>query len=81
MKRLQKLMLAASLLICLFVFGCGGTAYTPPPADGLKPGPGLFSGEDGVFTLFSTGGEDQKEQKGDAKQHAAPDTSSSMNTP
>lgn len=24
--------------------------------DGMKPGPGLFSGQDGVFTIYSKGG-------------------------
>ncbi len=65
MKRIQTLPLTASLLVCLFLFGCGGTSYTHQPADGLKTGPGAFSGEDGVFVLISTETEDKKEQKSD----------------
>ncbi len=32
--------------------------------DGIKPGPGLFSGEDGVFTIYSKGGAREGEGSG-----------------
>lgn len=64
---MQKLPLTASLLVSLFLFGCGGTTYTHQSADDLKPGPGLFSGKDGVFVLISTDAEDKEEQKSAGK--------------
>lgn len=33
--------------------------------DGMKPGPGLFSGSDGVFTIYSKDGADEGEGSDD----------------
>ena len=49
-----KWLLAGLLVLAIAIGGC---ASTPEPFDyqqenELKPGPGLFSGDDGVFTLF-----------------------------
>jgi hypothetical protein len=51
-------------MIIMYVFfaasitGCGGESYTYRSETEEKPGPGLFSGEDGVFTLIDKGEKD-----------------------
>ncbi len=45
---------AGVLCACLLLAGCGGEPYTYQPDHELKPGPGLFSGEDGEFTLIGS---------------------------
>lgn len=54
MKKLNKPVLVVLLAGLLFLFGCGGEEYTYVPGNEIKPGPGLFSGEDGEFTLLDT---------------------------
>ena len=61
MKSLRKILL---LMVVFIAFALGGCATSPEPFDygfdrglptgpgELKKGPGLFSGEDGVFTIF-----------------------------
>ena len=44
--------LAGFLLACQLLAGCGRGPYAYQPDRELKPGPGLFSGEDGEFTLI-----------------------------
>lgn len=44
--------LAGFLLACQLFAGCGGEPFAYQPGNELKPGPGLFSGEDGEFTLI-----------------------------
>lgn len=46
----STVLLAASLAI--FAAGCGGTQYDYSDANDTKPGPGLLSGEDGVFNIL-----------------------------
>jgi len=46
--------LAGCLLACQLLAGCGGEPYAYQPSNELKPGPGLFSGEDGEFTLIGS---------------------------
>lgn len=38
----------------LLLAGCGGQAYTYQDATEAKPGPGLFSGDDGEFSLVES---------------------------
>ncbi len=49
-------LVAAALLagVAVLVAACAGYAPGVPDAigDGVRPGPGLFSGDDGVFTIF-----------------------------
>lgn len=45
-----RIVIAASIIFCLA--GCGGSDFEYPDNRDLKPGPGLFSGDDGVFTLI-----------------------------
>ncbi len=52
MNRLIKY--TGTLLACLFLYGCGGEPYHYEADHELKPGPGLFSGEDGEFTLIES---------------------------
>lgn len=61
--------------LCLFLGSCATPPepFTYTPDNELKPGPGLFSGEDGVFTIYGTspakapdaGDDRQKESLGD----------------
>lgn len=44
----------AALVFCLFFSGCRGEPYTYESDNELKPGPGLFSGEDGEFNLVGS---------------------------
>ncbi len=38
--------------LLLMLFGCGGKNFDYTDSNDTKPGPGLFSGEDGVFTVI-----------------------------
>ena len=38
-------------LLCFLLSSCGGGDYTYVDTNEEKAGPGLFSGEDGVFTV------------------------------
>jgi hypothetical protein len=53
-KKLSYLQQAGCLLVCLLLAGCGGEPYAYQPDNELKPGPGLFSGDDGEFTLIGS---------------------------
>lgn len=49
------------------VLGACATSPEPfdyRPADEIKPGPGLFSGDDGVFTLYGKPGKAPAEDEG-----------------
>jgi len=48
--------------------GCGGNPFDYKPLNDLKPGPGLFSGEDGDFTII--GVPPDKEEKPEEKETA-----------
>ena len=54
MTTLSFIRLAGCLLACQLLAGCGGEPYAYQPDHELKPGPGLFSGEDGEFTLIGS---------------------------
>lgn len=59
LKFLQLVLLA--LLVCLA--GCGGEPYTYTQENELKPGPGIFSGEEGEFQLIKSSREKEGEEK------------------
>ncbi|MCB1969807.1 MAG: hypothetical protein H6851_20035 [Geminicoccaceae bacterium] len=40
-----------ALLAILAVNSCGGQSYTAPEVDELKPGRGLFTGDEGAFVI------------------------------
>lgn len=54
MRKQSIIQQAGVLCACLLLAGCGGESYTYQPDHELKPGPGLFSGEDGEFTLIGS---------------------------
>ena len=54
MKTHCLLVLCFTCLLC----GCSGTDYTYVDTNEEKPGPGLFSGDDGVFTVIKKGPEE-----------------------
>ena len=62
MKQISSIILTGLLAFCLVLHGCGGSPYTYGPENELKPGPGLFSGKDGEFTVIG-GSKDTKEHK------------------
>ena len=53
------------LSLLLLNGGCGGESYTYVPENELKPGPGLFSGEDGEFNLINTPAKEKEEESDD----------------
>ncbi len=68
MPKVRNLLLVAGL--AFLVADCGGTAYDYSSANDTKPGPGLLSGEDGVFNVVrakphSPVVEKTKEKKGE----------------
>lgn len=68
MAKLCSLLLAAGLSLCMA--GCGGTPYDYTSANDTKPGPGLLSGEDGVFNIMRAeppAGDTSTEQEESAK--------------
>lgn len=54
----MRLGLTAAVLALLA--GCGMEPFDPPRPDGIKPGPGLFTGESGEFVIFRAGAQDQE---------------------
>lgn len=42
------------LCVCSFLAGCGGKDFDYVDARDTKPGPGLMSGDDGVFTIYGS---------------------------
>jgi len=48
----MKKLLAAAFALGLLLFGCAGEEYVYTDDADLKSGHGLFSGEDGVFTIY-----------------------------
>jgi hypothetical protein len=69
MHLIQKFLTAGLLAACLVLAGCGGKPYDYKPSNDLKPGPGLFSGEDGEFTII--GAEPDKKEKSEEREKEA----------
>lgn len=53
----------AVLFLAVIVCGCGGKPLQYTDSKEQKPGPGLFSGEDGVFTLIKIDKEKREGEK------------------
>lgn len=51
------------LIVWLLLSGCGGEPYTYESDRELKPGPGLFSGKDGEFTIIGASEKKREEQE------------------
>jgi len=49
---MEKHIIPLCLLAAALLAGCGGKEYTYVEDQETKPGPGLFSGEDGVFRIY-----------------------------
>lgn len=49
----MKTFWSVALIISVLLCGCGGADYTYVDTKEEKPGPGLFSGDDGVFTVVN----------------------------
>ena len=58
---------ATTMVACLFLNGCGGEDWTYQSDRQLKPGPGLFSGEDGEFNLIGQPEKKEKDQEGESE--------------
>jgi len=54
MNRPLVLLWTIVLIVYLLLSGCTGEPYTYESDHELKPGPGLFSGKDGEFTIISS---------------------------
>jgi len=65
MKQLSIIIWICLFLTGLTLSGCGGEPYTYVPDNELKPGPGLFSGEDGEFTLIGSPVQENEELEKD----------------
>jgi len=52
------------VVAALFLFGCGGgsQSFEYHAADDPPPGPGLFSGSDGTFTIYQSNREEDVEE-------------------
>jgi hypothetical protein len=65
MKCLARMAAKLWLLVAtLLLFGCGGgsQSFEYPAADDPPPGPGLFSGPDGTFTIYQSKGKEEAEE-------------------
>ena len=66
----MKKMFLMVLFFSCFLCGCGGTDYNYVDTNEQKPGPGLFSGEDGVFTVVKKSSKTNEEGKEPAEKTA-----------
>ncbi|UCH73827.1 MAG: hypothetical protein JSU82_16125 [Rhodospirillales bacterium] len=57
--------LAIGILAGLLAACSGVEPISYTPIDQIPPGPGLFSGEDGVFTLYESGRRDTEDDADD----------------
>ncbi|MBT8359322.1 MAG: hypothetical protein KJO32_00070 [Deltaproteobacteria bacterium] len=60
---LQAVILAA----CLVINGCGGEDWAYQTDRELKPGPGVFSGKDGEFTIIGSPKSKQNSEEGESE--------------
>ena len=74
---MKKLWKGLSVLLAIWMVGLNGCSTSPKPFEyesdrELKPGPGLFSGEDGYFTIYqqSPPSEDKAAKNPEAKEES-----------
>lgn len=65
--------LAHTILLALFILtltacASGSESFVYTPADDPRPGPGLFSGPDGVFTVYKSSDAEDSSGSGEALQ-------------
>ena len=68
MHSMKSLVVAISIIVSVLLLGCGGKEYPYVEDQELKPGPGLFSGEDGVFTIYGDSPSSKKKMQEEADQ-------------
>jgi len=72
MERLKKMVRNGIIpFLLIFTLASCGTSREPyvyEPSHELKPGRGLFSGEDGVFTILDVGAKAEQEESGEAEE-------------
>jgi len=64
MQRLKYFSITIFLILSILIFcGCGGKDfnYVPEPGE-VKPGSGLISGKEGIFTLYGKPGDSESEE-------------------
>lgn len=64
-KRIFIYLQAVIMAACLVLNGCGGDDWTYQTDRELKPGPGIFSGEDGEFNIIGQTEKKEKDQGGE----------------
>ncbi len=52
--RLIAITISLAAMMVWMIAGCGGRSFEYTPPDEIKPGPGVFSGEEGEFTLYNS---------------------------
>lgn len=53
-KKYRKIISTFAFIVVLTLLAaCGGKEFAYQESNDIKPGAGLFSGEDGVFTIYS----------------------------
>lgn len=54
MKYFMKMSFCLAGLVLLTIFGCGGKSFDYHSGNEIPEGPGVFSGEDGEFTIYDS---------------------------
>lgn len=65
-KRIFIYLQAVIMAACLALNGCGGEDWTYQSDRELKPGPGIFSGEDGEFNIIGQPEKEENDQDGES---------------
>jgi len=68
MHSMKSIVVAISIIASVLLLGCEGKEYTYVENQELKPGPGLFSGEDGVFTIYGDSPSSKKKMQKETDQ-------------
>ena len=66
-KRIFVYLQAAIMAACLVLNGCGGDDWTYQTDRELKPGPGIFSGEDGEFNIIGKPEKKENDQEDESE--------------
>jgi hypothetical protein len=74
-----RLFQAVTLCASLMLVGCGGEPYTYQTDRELKPGPGLLSGEDGVFRLYGMSERERQELRKQQEEQRQKEDSADQN--
>lgn len=69
-KRVFIYLQAVMMTACIVLAGCGGEEWTYHTDRELKPGPGVFSGEDGEFNIIGTPKKEDQDQEEESEKQA-----------